>query len=78
LIEECDPTETQCISIFNGLTGLLALVSLGLGFFVWREFKHPVPGLVGVFIPIFIGLITYPFVGIIIGIVMIGLLLARQ
>ncbi|MEM3431647.1 MAG: hypothetical protein QXW80_05355 [Candidatus Micrarchaeia archaeon] len=78
LIEECDPTETQCISICNGLTGLLALVSIGFGFFVWREFNHPVPGLVGVFVPVLIGLITYPFVGIIIGIIMLGLMLARQ
>lgn len=78
LIEECDPSETNCISICNGLTGLLALVSLGFGFFIWREFKHPVPGLVGVFVPILIGLITYPFVGIIIGIIMLGLMLARQ
>jgi hypothetical protein len=78
LIEECNPTETQCISVCNGLTGLLALVSIGFGFFVWREFKHPVPGLIGAFAPVLIGLITYPFVGIILGIIMIGLLFAKQ
>jgi len=77
LIEECDPSETQCISICNGLTSVLALVSVGFGGFVWRSFRHPVPGLVAAFMPIFIGILTYPFVGIVIGVVMLGLLLVK-
>ncbi len=77
LIEECDPSENQCVSICNGLTGILALVSIGFGGYIWREFKHPVPGLVGAFVPVMIGLVTYPFVGIIVGVIMLGLLLAK-
>jgi len=77
LIEECDPSETQCVSICDGLTGVLALVSFGFGGYVWRSLKHPVPGLVAAFMPVFIGMLTYPFVGIVIGVVMLGLLLVR-
>ena len=77
LIEQCDPSETQCVSICNGLTGVLALVSFGFGGFVWRSYKHPVPGLLAAFMPVFISMLTYPFVGIVIGIVMLGLLLVK-
>ena len=77
LIEQCDPSEIQCISICNGLTSVLALVSLGFGGFVWRSFKHPVPGLMAAFMPVLIGTLTYPFVGIVIGVVMLGLLLVK-
>ena len=77
LIEECDSSETQCISICNGLTSVLALVSLGFGGFVWRSFRHPVPGLLAAFMPVLIGTITYPFVGIVVGVVMLGLLLVK-
>jgi uncharacterized membrane protein len=77
LIEECDPSENQCISICNGLTSVLALVSLGFGGFVWRSYNHPVFGLLAAFMPVFIGMLTYPFVGIVIGVVMLGLLLVK-
>ena len=78
LIQECDASETNCISICNGLTFLLALVAGGSGAFVWKQYKHPVPGATAAIVPLLIGLSTYPFVGIIVGLMLFGILLARD
>ena len=77
LIDECDPTEKTCISICEGLTGILLLVSAGFGVFTFRLYKNPVPGLFAGFSLIILGLVTYPFVGIVIGVIIFGLLLAK-
>ncbi len=77
LVDECLPGEGNCVSVCSGITGVFILISLAIGFLVWRIFNHPVPGLVGVFIPILLGISTYPFVGVIIGLLIIGLLLSK-
>ncbi len=78
LIDECSPIEGTCVSLCNGLTMLLLLVSAGFGVYTWLHYKHPVAGLVGGSMPVIIGLATYPFVGIVIGIIMFALLASRS
>jgi hypothetical protein len=65
LIEECSPDEKTCISSCNGLNILLIASSAGLGAYLWSFFSNPVIGLSAAFLPIIIGISTYPFVGII-------------
>ena len=65
LIEECSPDERTCISYCNGLNILLIASAAGLGAYLWSLFANPVIGLVAAFLPIVIGISTYPFVGII-------------
>ena len=74
LIEECLPGEYSCISLCNGLTAVLLIVAGGVGAFIWRKFEHPVFGIAGAFIPIFVGLVTYPFVGAIIGLIIVAMM----
>jgi hypothetical protein len=78
LVEECSPGEDTCISVCNGLSLMLIVVSGGFGAYTWRSYKHPVAGMVAAFTPVITGLGTYPFVGIIIGIVMFALLISKN
>jgi hypothetical protein len=78
LIEECSPDEKRCISVCNGLSGLLLLVSVGFGAYSWRRFNHPVAGIAAAFAPILIGLAIYPFVGIISGILLFALFIYKD
>jgi len=78
LIEECAPGETNCISLCNGLSFLLMIVAGGFGAYSWKLFKHPVAGLLAAFTPVAIGLMTYPFIGIILGIVLFTVLLSKS
>ena len=77
LVEECSPGEGTCISLCNGLSFLLVLVAGGFGAYSWKSYNHPVAGLVAAFAPVLTGLGTYPFVGIIFGIIMFSLLVSK-
>lgn len=78
LVEECLPGEQSCFSICNALTGLLLVVSAGTGGIVWRRIGHPVPGIVAAFVPIGVGLMFYPFVGMVVGLLTLALLALRM
>jgi hypothetical protein len=78
LIEECSPSETNCISLCSGLSLLLVAVSAGFGAYSWRRFGHPVAGMVAAFTPIVLGMLTYPFIGIIMSVVLISLLVSKS
>jgi len=77
LVDECDPSEQTCVTVCNGLTALLFLVAAGFGAFISRAYSHPVPGLFAGFSLILISLVTYPFVGILLGVIILGLILAK-
>jgi hypothetical protein len=78
LVEECLPGEQTCFSFCNALTGMLLVVSAGSGGIVWRRMRHPVPGIITALVPIGVGLMFYPFVGTVVGIVMVALLAMRR
>ncbi|MCS7109353.1 MAG: hypothetical protein NZ903_00970 [Candidatus Micrarchaeota archaeon] len=78
LIEECTPNEKNCIAFCNGMMFILVTVAAGFGAFSWMRFKHPVVGLATSFTPILIGLMFYPFIGIITGIILFGLLVSKE
>jgi len=77
LIQECLPGEQGCISICNAMTFLLAIVGAGTMFAFWKTYKHPVIAIGSLAIPIALSIITYPFVGVIISLLMIGMLFAK-
>jgi len=77
LIQECLPGEGGCISICNAMTILLAFVAAGTLFAFWKIYKHPVVGIIGGAIPFVVAVISYPFAGIIVAILLIGLMFAK-
>jgi hypothetical protein len=77
LIQECLPGEQGCISICNAMTFLLAIVGAGTMFAFWKTYKHPAIAIGSLAIPIVLSIITYPFVGVIISLLMIGMLFAK-
>ena len=78
MIQECLPGEQGCISICNAMTILLAIVAAGTLFAFWRIYNNSVIAIVGAAIPILISLLTYPFAGIIISLLMIGLMFVKD
>jgi hypothetical protein len=77
LIRECLPGDQGCISICNAMTFLLAIVAAGTAFAFWKIYNNPVIAIVATAIPIAISLITYPFAGVIIALLMIGMMFAK-
>lgn len=78
LIEECSPDEKTCISLCNGLYILLIASSIGLGFYLWRLFTHPVIGIGSALLPILIGIALYPFIGIIFAILLFSFVYSKS
>jgi hypothetical protein len=59
------------------MTILLAFVAAGTLFAFWKIYKHPVVGIIGGAIPFVVAVISYPFAGIIVAILLIGLMFAK-
>jgi hypothetical protein len=70
LVEGCFG-EGTCISFCNTLSALVALISVGGMGISFKRFKNPIVAFISLIIPIGAGLLLYPFVGIIIGILLI-------
>ncbi|MEM2974264.1 MAG: MopE-related protein, partial [Candidatus Micrarchaeia archaeon] len=77
LIQECLPGEQGCITICNAMTFLLGLVAVGTFFAYWRVYKHPVTFIGAAAVPVIVSIFTYPFAGIIVGLLMVGMLFAK-
>lgn len=66
-----------CLYFCNAVTGILAFVAVGIGLLIWRSVGHPVPGIAAAAVPVIIALVTYPFVGVVVGVLIVGLIFAR-
>jgi len=74
IVEECLPGEGSCFMLCDVLTALLLISAVGVGLVAWRIFEHPAAGVAATIIPALLGLVTYPLVGIVVGLLAIALL----
>ncbi|MEM2200011.1 MAG: sodium/calcium exchanger protein [Thermoplasmata archaeon] len=70
LVEECFG-EGTCISFCNIITGLVALVSIGNAGISFKKYKNPIVSFISLLLPIAVGILFYPFVGVLIGLILI-------
>lgn len=70
LVEECFG-EGTCISFCNILTSIVALVAIGNAGISLRKYRNPIISFISLLVPIAVGILFYPFVGIIVGLLLI-------
>lgn len=76
-IVECLPGQAGCIHFCSAITAILAVVAVGVGAAIFKVTGNALYAGAGITIPAAMALVTYPFIGAIVGIILIALIIAR-